>query len=68
MRTGRVRTPRKPSRETVEKQVQKYWKPGMSVTQLERAAGISRNAAGKWRKVMIAEAQEPVSADERVAQ
>jgi hypothetical protein len=40
----------------------------MSIGQLERAAGISHNSAGKWRKVMIAEAQEPGTSSEGVAQ
>jgi hypothetical protein len=31
----------------------------MSLGQLERAAGISHNSAGKWLKVLIAEAQDP---------
>ena len=49
-----VRTPARTA--TVEARVRAVWQPGMSVTQLERTAGISRNAAGKWRKVLLAEA------------
>ncbi len=47
--------PRRVRTETVEVQARAAWRPGMTVTQLERAAGISRNAAGKWRKVLRAE-------------
>ena len=56
VRTGKV------SKATVEHKVRKVWRPGMSIGQLERAAGISHNSAGKWRKVLIAEAQDPVQA------
>jgi hypothetical protein len=56
VRTGKV------SKATVEHKVRKVWRPGMSIGQLERAAGISHNSAGKWRKVLIAEAQEPLQA------
>ena len=41
---------------TVEAQARAAWQPGMSVSELQRAAQISRNAAGKWRKVLTAEA------------
>jgi hypothetical protein len=34
----------------------------MTVGQLQRAAGISRSAAGKWRKVLQAEAEREVQA------
>jgi hypothetical protein len=46
-----------------------------TVSQLQAAAGISRNAAGKWRKVLVAEAsagedagRTAVVEDGRVAQ
>lgn len=35
--------------------------PGMSVSELQRDAGISRNAASKWRKVLEAEAAQQVA-------
>jgi hypothetical protein len=60
-----VRTPA--ATETVEAQARAAWQPGMSVSQLERAAGISRNAAGKWRKVLMAEASAAQS-DTRATQ
>jgi hypothetical protein len=40
----------------------------MSVTELERAAGISRNAAGKWRKVLLAEAAQREAAGDIATQ
>jgi hypothetical protein len=47
---------------TVERQVRAAYRDGMTVGQLQRLAGISRSAAGKWRKVLRAEsAQEGVA-------
>lgn len=40
---------------SVERQVRAVWRPEMSVSMLQRSAGISRSAAGKWRKVLRAE-------------
>jgi hypothetical protein len=42
---------------TVEHQVRAAWRPDMTVGQLERAAGVSRNSAAKWRRVLRAEAE-----------
>lgn len=59
----RVRTPKVNSTDPVEQKARSVWVMGMSVTQLERAAGISRSAAGKYRRTFMAEeAQVPVRA------
>jgi hypothetical protein len=54
-----VRTPAKTA--TVERQARAAYEPGMSVGELQKAAKISRNAAGKWRKVLLAEASQQVA-------
>lgn len=46
---GRVRTA------SVEAKVRAAWHAGMSVSELQRAAQISRNAAAKWARVLEAE-------------
>jgi hypothetical protein len=56
---GGVRTPAKTA--TVERQARAAYEPGMSVGELQKAAKISRNAAGKWRKVLLAEASQQVA-------
>lgn len=43
---------------SVEKKARRVWQPGMTVTQLQRAAGISRTAAAKWGRVLTAEQAE----------
>lgn len=43
------------SRESAEPKVRAVWRPGMSVTQLERAAGVARSTAHKWRRVLESE-------------
>jgi hypothetical protein len=58
---SRVRTVRTA---TVEAKARAAWQPSMSVGQLERAASISRSAAGKWRKVLIAEATQAAQRDQ----
>lgn len=50
---GRVRTAAATA--TVEAQARAAWQPGMSVTQLQHAAHISRSAAGKYRRTFVAE-------------
>lgn len=40
---------------SVEAKVRAVYRPGMSVSQLERKAGVSRSAAGKYRRVLEAE-------------
>ena len=45
------------ARESVEAKARAAWRPGMSVTQLERAAGVSHSMAGKYRRVLMAEAE-----------
>jgi hypothetical protein len=62
-----VRTPGK-AKAAVEAKVRKVWRPGMTIGMLERAAGISHNSAGKWCRVLIAEAQEPQLASDEMAQ
>jgi hypothetical protein len=47
---------------TVERQVRAAWHPDMTVGQLQRAAGISRSTAGKWRKVLHAETDRAAQA------
>lgn len=51
--TRRVRTSSRTA--SVESKVRAKWRPGMTVTQLERAAGVSRNSAAKWARVLEAE-------------
>jgi hypothetical protein len=55
----RVRTPARTA--TVEVAARAAWQPGMSVGALQKAANISRNAAGKWRKVLLAEEAQQVA-------
>lgn len=43
---------------SVEGKVRGVWRAGMSVSQLEREAGISRSAAGKYRRLLMAEAAQ----------
>jgi hypothetical protein len=43
---------------SVEAKARAAWRPGMTVGQLERAAGISRSMAGKYRRVLLAEEGE----------
>jgi hypothetical protein len=66
--TPGVRTRRSAAKESVEAQARAVWKPGMTVTQLQQKAGISRNAASTYRRQFIAEAQEPASAAAPFAQ
>jgi hypothetical protein len=47
--TRRVRTA------SVEASTRAAWRPGMSIGQLQRAAGVSRNSAAKWARVLEAE-------------
>jgi hypothetical protein len=54
---ARGSNPRRVRTATVERQVRATWHPEMTVGQLQRTAGISRSAAGKWRKVLQAEAE-----------
>lgn len=52
-----VRTPprrRVVNTTSVEDKVRDVWAPGMSVSQLERAAGISRSSAGKYVRLLSA--------------
>jgi hypothetical protein len=51
----RVRTPTDP--DAAEAAARAVWQPGMSVTELQRAADISRNAASKHRRILMAEAE-----------
>jgi hypothetical protein len=49
-----VHTPRDAA--AAERAARAAWVPGMSVTDLQNAAGISRAAAGKHRRILMAEA------------
>lgn len=51
---GRAHTPSY-SRASAEQKVRAVWRPGMSVSQVERAAGVSRSTAHKWRRVLESE-------------
>jgi hypothetical protein len=51
--TKAVHTPRDAA--AAERAARAAWVPGMSVSELERAAGISRAAAGKHRRILMAE-------------
>jgi hypothetical protein len=53
--TSRVRTPKRAAAASVEAKVRGVWREGMSVTELERGAGVSRSTAHKWRRVLAAE-------------
>lgn len=53
VRTGRRARTAKTA--TVEAKARAVWRPGMSVGQLQHAAGISRSAAGKYRRTFVAE-------------
>ncbi|HEY1388862.1 MAG TPA: hypothetical protein VGF38_09985 [Ktedonobacterales bacterium] len=48
-----VRTRQSP--DEAERRARKAWTPGMSVSELQRAAGISRTAASKHRRILLAE-------------
>jgi hypothetical protein len=52
---GRGSNPRRVRTESVEAKVRAAWQPGMTIGQLTRAAGISRNSAAKWARVLEAE-------------
>ncbi len=54
--------PRRVRTATVERQVRAVYRDGMTVGQLQRGAGVSRSAAGKWRKVLCAEAEHKPNA------
>jgi hypothetical protein len=56
--TKAVHTPRDAA--AAERAARAAWVPGMSVSELERAAGISRAAAGKHRRILMAEAGQTV--------
>lgn len=55
---ARARTDTPPVRtgHSKEAQVRAVWRPGMSVSELERAAGVSRSTAMRWRSTLLAEA------------
>jgi methionine-rich copper-binding protein CopC len=48
-----VRTRQSP--DEAERRARKAWVPGMSVSELQKAAGISRTAASKHRRILLAE-------------
>jgi hypothetical protein len=49
-----VRTPRDAA--AAEAAARRVWRPGLSVGDLQAAAGISRAAASKHRRILLAEA------------
>lgn len=59
--TPGVRTPKRSTKSaataSVEAKARAAWRPGMSVSELQRAAGISRSMAGKYRRLLMAEAE-----------
>lgn len=55
-----VRTAAKAS---AEAKVRRAWRPDMSVSQLEREAGVARSTAAKWARILEAEAASSSSAD-----
>lgn len=61
----RVRTGRPGATATVEAKARAAYTPGMSVRQLEVAAGISHSAAGKFRRVFRAEEDERAASSEQ---
>lgn len=60
-RAGRAHTQGRRTGETAETKVRRVWRPEMSISQLERAADVSRSTAHKWRKVLAAEASGQVA-------
>jgi hypothetical protein len=48
-------------RESAEAKVRAVWQPGMSLRQLEAAAGIGRSTASKWARIMESEAAQQVA-------
>lgn len=54
----KVKLPKRPARESVKEQARAGWKPGMSLSELMRATGISLAAASKYRAVFEAEEQQ----------
>lgn len=60
VRTGRRARTAKTA--TVEAKAWAVWRPGMSVGQLQHAAGISRSAAGKYPRTFLAELASSVAA------
>lgn len=43
---------------SAEERVRSVWRPGLTVSEIERAAAVSRSTAHKWRQVLIREEQE----------
>jgi hypothetical protein len=56
----RVRT-RSTRTVSAEAKVREVWQPGMSVGELQAAAGIGRSTASKWSKIMATEAAQQVA-------
>ena len=54
-RGSNTRTTKRVRTASVEAKVRGTWQAGMSVSELQRAAKISRNAAAKWARVLEAE-------------
>jgi hypothetical protein len=59
-RRRRVRTPSTRTA-SAEAKVRAVWRPGMSVGDLQVAAGIGRSTASKWQKIMATEAARQVA-------
>jgi hypothetical protein len=54
-----VRTRR--TADEAERRARAKWRPGMTVSELQRAAGISRTAASKHRRILLAEEAQGVA-------
>jgi hypothetical protein len=57
-RRKRVRRATDTRTASAEERVRTVYQPGMTVSQLQAAAGLSSSAASKWRKVLLAEATQ----------
>ena len=63
LRPPRTSRPRKVAarghaKQDAEARVRSVWQPGMTITQLERAADVSRSTAHKWNRVIVGERQQ----------
>jgi hypothetical protein len=54
----RLPAPRSRSRLSAERKIRAIWAPGMSASELERRAKVSRSPASKWRAILAREAEQ----------
>jgi hypothetical protein len=59
--TGRKAAARAHTKASVEARVRRIWRPGMSITEIERLARVSRSSAHKWRRVLEREQAQEVA-------